>query len=145
MFILFNMVVGVQPFLASRTTSDLCLHWFCPFGGMAKRKLYGGCQQQIEQLREEEDRGPSKLAKTLVQKWSWGKFSAPEVQELAQAAYEDGLEMEDIKKLAAIGGWGKRAGNMQRDFDGSFAEVLYIGKCYYNGEPQAYGQTNHMG
>ena len=37
------------------------------------------------------------------------------MQELAQAAYEAGLEMEDIKKLAAIGGWGKRAGNMQRD------------------------------
>ena len=56
----------------------------------------------------------------------WGKLSAPEVQEIAQAAYEDGLRHADIEKLASIGGWGKFAGNMQRDLMMQFDKKVIL-------------------
>ena len=95
---------------------------------MAKRqKLAGGSNQRLQQLMEQEEgeeepTPTSQLALTLTQKWGWGKLSAPEVQELAQAAYQDGLRQEDLYKLASIGSWGKHVGNMQRDL------MLHMGK-----------------
>ena len=82
---------------------------------MPKRKLHGGHAQQLEQLREQEEIGPSALARILVQKWSWGALSAPELQEIANAAYEDGLQHPEIYKLASLGRWGQYPGNLQRD------------------------------
>ena len=85
---------------------------------MAKRKMeFGGYKQQLAKAKEEEEaeRKPSKLAAQLVEKWAWGAMSAPEVQLLASAALEDGLQHPDVAKLAKIGGSGKYPGNTHRD------------------------------
>ena len=91
---------------------------------MPKRaRSYGGVRQQRElekEFEEEEEAenkqtGPSQLALSLLRKWAWGKLSAPELQSLAQSAYQDGLRHPEIEKLASLGTWGKFAGNMQRD------------------------------
>ena len=89
---------------------------------MAKR-LLGGHQQKLAQLKEEEeedavDPGQSQLASQLLGMWAWGSMSAPRVQSLAQAALQDGLHLPDIEKLAKIGGSGRFPGNMQRDLLG---------------------------
>ena len=62
------------------------------------------------------------LARLLTQKWGWGKLSAPEVQEIAHAAFQDGLRLAQVHNLASIGQWGIRPGNMQRDL------LYHIGK-----------------
>ena len=82
---------------------------------MAKRPR--GYQQQLAQAKaeEEETRLPSKLANALLEKWSWGAMSAPDVQHLADAAWQDGLSHPSVGQLAKIGGRGKYAGNMHRD------------------------------
>ena len=96
---------------------------------MAKRqKLGGGANQRLQQLQDEEHIGeeepqPTQLARLLTQKWGWGKISAPEVQQIAHAASEDGLRMAEVQQLASIGGWGSRPGNMQRDLLGHLGHI----------------------
>ena len=53
----------------------------------------GAYLQQLAQKKdkEENDLPPSKLASQLLQKWAWGLMIGPQVQQLAEAALEDGL------------------------------------------------------
>ena len=72
--------------------------------------------EEEEEVKEEQaDTKPSKLAAALLSKWAWGSMSAPVVQALAAAAWEDGLAHDEVAKLARIGGGGKFPGNMHRD------------------------------
>ena len=83
---------------------------------MAPKKLMGGSAQQLAQLEEEEGpEPPSHLGEKLLALWAWGQMSAPTVQQLASAAYKDGLRHPQIEKMALVGGEGKFPGNMQRD------------------------------
>ena len=65
---------------------------------------------------------PSKLAKLLVKRWSWGQLSAPMVQAFAEAARDDGLALPEISRLSKLGGGGKYPGNMQRDMVQAFGK-----------------------
>ena len=90
----------------------------------------GGYIQQLAQLQEEDPKpAPSKLASMLVGLWSWGDISTPLVQALAEAAREDGLEHEQIQKLAKLGARGKYPGNMQRDILGVCGEFGVLQKA----------------
>lgn len=59
----------------------------------------------------------SSLARLLVDKWAWGHFSAPLVQQVAQAAEEDGNTCVEIRKLAAMGSRGLYPGNCHADLE----------------------------
>ena len=67
------------------------------------------------QAASSQDTPPSKLASLLVEQWAWGKMSAPMVQQLAEAAVNDGLVHPDVQKLSNIGSQGKHPGNSHRD------------------------------
>ena len=73
--------------------------------------------QQLALAKAEADaeRPPSKLASHLIQKWAWGELSAPGVQSIAQAAFEDGLHHPEVEQLAKIGARGIHQGNTHRD------------------------------
>lgn len=60
-------------------------------------------------------RSTSALADLLVAKWAWGVFSAPMVQQLAEAAEKDGNTTPQITKLAALGARGLYPGNCHAD------------------------------
>ena len=80
------------------------------------KRLLGGSKQKLSQLKAAEEKpGRSKLAEELMSLWSWGTMSAPLVQSLAKAAYDDGLTHPEIQRMAKIGGAGQYPGNMQRD------------------------------
>eukprot|EP00969_Alexandrium_andersonii_P031097 1357461-Alexandrium_andersonii.AAC.1 len=49
----------------------------------------------------------SKLARKLLDRWSWGLLSAPMVQELASCAVEDGAQGEDLLVLSKLGSQGR--------------------------------------
>ena len=84
---------------------------------MTKRPLdQGGYLQQLAAPQAmEEPTQPSKLARALLEKWSWGTMSAPEVQALAAAACSDGLLHPSVVKLSNIGAKGRFPGNTHRD------------------------------
>ena len=91
-----------------------------------------GFNQRLAQ-KEEEEQGQqgqpaqSQLASELLSLWAWGHMSAPVVQQLAHAAFADGLQHPQIENLAKIGSRGKYPGNMQRDMaliTGDFAKAL---------------------
>ena len=83
---------------------------------MAKT-TFGGYLQQLAQSKAKEAAAlpPSKLASQLLQRWAWGELSAPWVQSLAEAAFDDGLCHPEVEQLAKIGARGKHHGNMHRD------------------------------
>ncbi|CAE7234327.1 ANK3 [Symbiodinium sp. CCMP2592] len=60
-------------------------------------------------------RSLSPFAHTLLRKWAWGKLSAPDLQELAVAAEQSGLQDETTEELAALGARGRASQNVQRD------------------------------
>ena len=100
--------------------------------GMRANRPREGYRRQIERARQEaqqeaqppaphqqqaphQHQAESHLAKTLLQKWAWGKLSTPEVQALAHSAFLDGLEHPKVRALASLGSWGKHPANMHRD------------------------------
>ena len=92
-------------------------------GGHLQRKARR--ERQEEESREEEIDRPrripsdrrqlSPLGLNLLDKWSWGKLSAPGVQEIAQAAVQSGCATQDIKFMGSIGSNGAHPNNAQRD------------------------------
>jgi hypothetical protein len=76
----------------------------------------------------------SKLARHLIEEWSWGHISAAEVQRLAHFAYDDEVELlgklghpstsgsKSLRALAHLGHSGKWNQNIHRDL------VLYLGE-----------------
>src|SRR4051812_5833531 len=80
----------------------------------------GGIRQRALQMQEA-DTGVvplisrSKLATALLQRWAWGELSAVGLQALAAAATADGLEHNDIVRLAALGSGGRHKGNCHRE------------------------------
>ena len=83
---------------------------------MSKTTRGGFKQRQARAKRDEaEEMGPSKLASLLIEQWAWGAMSAPKVQAIAQAAWDDGLHHPDVEKLGKIGGAGSHPGNSHRD------------------------------
>ena len=86
------------------------------FLSMANMELFGGSKQKLAQLQaaqpKPEDSHP---ASKLLSMWAWGTMSAPTLQALAHAAYQDGLTHPQIQRMCKIGGSGQHPGNMQRD------------------------------
>ena len=60
-------------------------------------------------------RSLSPFGHTLLRKWAWGKLSAPDLQELAAAAQQSGLQDEATEEFAAFGARGRASQNVQRD------------------------------
>eukprot|EP00973_Karenia_brevis_P011751 1592051-Karenia_brevis.AAC.1 len=61
------------------------------------------------------ERRPSSLVEALLYLWAWGVLSATVVQQLAKAAYDDGLQHPDVECLASLGTWGRNPNNCRRD------------------------------
>lgn len=53
----------------------------------------------------------SALASYLVEQWSWGHMSAPQIQKIASLAEADGVAKDDIKVLSALGTHGRHPKN----------------------------------
>ena len=60
-------------------------------------------------------RKQSPLAFALLQKWASGRLSAPDLQQLALAAVQTGIEDESVQELASLGARGRHPQNIQRD------------------------------
>lgn len=80
-------------------------------GGVRQRMRW----HEAEQEHRSEPSSSHNLYSLLISKWSWGVFSAPLVQELADAAVRDGCEDPALKSLASIGSGGRFPGNCHRD------------------------------
>ena len=84
---------------------------------MAARR--GGIQQRMVLAAKPSVK--SELCSWLLNEWSWGRMSLPQVQRIAQFAHDDmkkaydGVQFEDLKFLAHIGTQGRFANNMHRD------------------------------
>ena len=79
--------------------------------------LGGGYKQRLAKAKQDAEpvRGSSKLASLLMEQWAWGEMSAPKVQAVAHAAFQDGLDHPQIEKLAMMGTSGAHPGNCHRD------------------------------
>ena len=91
-----------------------------PLGDVVAAYRRGGRLQRRRQEQEARDIEAgvpqrSHLAGRLLQLWAWGSITAKRVQELAHLALQDGLEHEDIRRLARLGNYGQHAQNAQRD------------------------------
>lgn len=76
----------------------------------------GGVRQQQEwAATTAEMGGRSQLAELLIDKWSWGFLSAPQVQEIAAAAVADGARRPDLEALAKLGSWGRHTSNIHSE------------------------------
>ena len=64
------------------------------------------------------------MASCLLHKWAWGVLSAPDVQELANAALCDGLHHPEIVEIAAAGAYGHNIGSIHRDLTSHFVKDL---------------------
>ena len=71
---------------------------------------HGGRSQRARAAKHIHDRGSSVLAERLVELWSWGLISAVLLQWLADAAVCDGLQHNDLVKLANLGAKGMHPG-----------------------------------
>ena len=71
---------------------------------------HGGRAQRTRAAKHMHDRGSSVLAERLVELWSWGLISAVLLQWLADAAVCDGLQHDDLVKLANLGSKGMHPG-----------------------------------
>ena len=58
------------------------------------------------QTVEKPQHQPSPLAKLIVRKYSWGDYSAPDVQETALAAVASGVKCNVLERFAAMGASG---------------------------------------
>ena len=63
----------------------------------------------------------SSLASKLLAMWAWGELSVSTVQKLAASGVEDGVDREDLLKLARIGNSGALPGNCHRDLTSCLA------------------------
>eukprot|EP00969_Alexandrium_andersonii_P213536 9429753-Alexandrium_andersonii.AAC.1 len=81
----------------------------------------GGYRQALARASHaSESSAPSQrdaLAKLLIQDWSWGGMSAHRIQQIAHAAYEDGLRTHTIERLAKLGTSGDNPQNCHRDLE----------------------------
>ena len=75
-----------------------------------------GFRQRLKRAREAESAGagsatgatlPSNLASALLTRWPSGQCSARDVQAIAHAALRDGLQHDEVAKLASLGDWGR--------------------------------------
>ena len=57
-------------------------------------------------------RGPSHLAEHLLDKWSWGALSTPQIQATAKCVVLDGCSHPDVVTLSKLGSDGKYPNNM---------------------------------
>ncbi len=76
-----------------------------------------GFRDKAEAASSSTRRTVSSLARQLLYAWSWGEISARTVQELAEAALNDGCAMDEIKTLAGLGARGSQPGNIHRDLE----------------------------
>ena len=60
-------------------------------------------------------KGDSVFAKRLLVLFGWGHISGNIVQWLAEGARLDGVEREDVNRLARVGSSGRYSGNVRRD------------------------------
>jgi hypothetical protein len=103
--------------------------------------LRGGLRQRL--AADAAATGPARashLATLLVEKWSWGKYSAVEVQEIALAATRDGNSHSDVQSLATMGASGAVPGNCHRDMlrrlsRPPLADALYSVQLFYRAPP----------
>ena len=100
-------------------------------GGRQKRQKIRDAQEPLIESALQAGILQSKLARYLVSEWSWGHFSAPDVQRLASAALydekiliakltidrtvKDEFLTADLVNLGRIGSDGKYPGNCHRD------------------------------
>ena len=91
-------------------------------------QAHGGARQRAERAQRLQRNVPrSKLAECLLFLFGWGLLSANAVQWLASAALADGLDHEDIKRLAQIGASGTFSGNARRDLLSKFSHKIRVG------------------
>lgn len=66
----------------------------------------------------------SALASCLLHEWAWGVLSAPDAQELANAALCDGLHHPEIVEIAAAETYGHNIGSIHKDLTSHFVKDL---------------------
>ena len=61
----------------------------------------GGYKQKLAWAADQDtkDNAPSALAALLLQRWAWGEFSVPQIQQIAEAALAYGLAHADLKQF----------------------------------------------
>ena len=76
-----------------------------------------GFQQQLAAFNKANIPKPSKLVSHCIDKWGFGNdaFSACEIQQIMQAAVEDGCHHPEVELLQTIGCNGKHPQNCDRD------------------------------
>ena len=94
-------------------------------GGATSSRNVGplGFQQRVRlatELEDTVDRRDSSLANLLIEQWSWGQLSTPQIQRIAAAAKADfeagGHTVPDqIENISAIGSHGRHTGHLFRD------------------------------
>jgi hypothetical protein len=60
---------------------------------------------------------PSKLASLLMRHRQWGMITAIFAQEIAHAAWQDGADHPDLKRISKIANYGEAPDNASRDFE----------------------------
>ena len=75
-----------------------------------------------------EPKSPSQLVSLLLLRRAWGNLSSPDVQEIAAAAHEDGLNHPDVRTLASLGSWGKYPGKVHAELEQRLA-VNALSSC----------------
>lgn len=109
------LVFGVQLFVLFRLMSSEdgpIVAWMTTvLDGIAAAGLYR------KRYRSADPAGApsSALASLLLELWSWGKLSSPQVQALAVAGVQDGLVAHDIVQLSQLGTGGLYPANMRRE------------------------------
>ena len=78
-----------------------------PRGGQ-KQKAQWASEQHTSPAAEQK----SYLATYLIDRWSWGSMSTPQVQQVAWAAVADGASHADLVFLSKLGTSGRYPGNM---------------------------------
>lgn len=89
---------------------------FRPEGEFFERDVAGRIPTDRRQL--------SPLGLNLLDKWSWGKLSAPGLQEIAQAAVQSGCSKPDVMFMASLGSHGAYQNNVQRDLMRTYCSHL---------------------
>ena len=78
-----------------------------------------GIKQKMEMAEAESKKRmthcESSLAHALTKLWGLGLLSARALQHLAACAVQDGLEADNLMKLASLGTWGTHKNNCHRD------------------------------
>lgn len=87
-----------------------------------KQKLAWAASRAAEQTP------PSSLARVLLTKWAWGDISTPMLQQIAQAAVQDGASHVELVKLAKLGHSGQYPGNMHAELARKLAKS-HVAEC----------------